>query len=113
MTLSTITPALQPGDHIIDVYTWPTPNGHKIHIMLEETGLKYRVHGINIRNGEQFKPDFLKISPNNRIPAIVDDEGPGGKPISVFETGAILFYLGEKTGKFFPKEAPARYDVMQ
>ena len=98
---------------MIDVYTWPTPNGHKVHIMLEELGLKYTVHGINIRVGDQFQPEFLKVSPNNRIPAIVDSEGPGGKPISVFETGAILIYLGEKTGKLLPKDGPVRYDIMQ
>jgi len=98
---------------MIDVYTWPTPNGHKVHIMLEETGLAYQVHGVNIRNGEQFKPEFLKISPNNRIPAIVDNEGPGGKAISVFESGAILIYLAEKTGKLLPKDPQLRYDVLQ
>ena len=98
---------------MIDCYTWPTPNGHKVHIMLEEAGLKYAVHGVNIRTGEQFKADFLKISPNNRIPAIVDNEGPGGKPISVFESGAILIYLAEKTGKFLPKDGQTRYDVLQ
>ncbi|HSQ05800.1 MAG TPA: glutathione S-transferase N-terminal domain-containing protein, partial [Burkholderiales bacterium] len=83
---------------MIDVYSWPTPNGHKVHIMLEETGLDYRVHPINIRNGDQFKPDFLKISPNNRIPAIVDSAGPAGKPYSLFESAAILLYLASKTG---------------
>ena len=98
---------------MIDAYTWPTPNGHKIHIMLEETGLQYRVHGVNIREGEQFKPEFLKISPNNRIPAIVDSEGPGGKPISIFETGAILLYLASKTGKFLPADMHARWSCMQ
>ncbi|MBI2226847.1 MAG: glutathione S-transferase N-terminal domain-containing protein, partial [Betaproteobacteria bacterium] len=84
---------------MIDIYSWPTPNGHKIHIMLEETGLPYRVHGVNIRTGDQFKPEFLKISPNNRIPAIVDHDGPNGKPISLFESGAILIYLAGKTGE--------------
>ena len=74
---------------MIDVYSWATPNGHKVHIMLEEAGLRYRVHGVNIRAGEQFEPDFLEISPNNRIPAIVDDDGPGNKPLSLFESGAI------------------------
>ena len=82
---------------MIDVYTWPTPNGHKVHIMLEEAGLKYTVHPVNIRAGEQFSADFLKISPNNKIPAIVDSDGPDGKPISVFESGAILIYLADKT----------------
>ena len=78
---------------MIDVYTWPTPNGHKVHIMLEECGLEHTIHGVNIRTGEQFEPEFLKISPNNRIPAIVDSGGPGGKPYSLFESGAILIYL--------------------
>lgn len=98
---------------MIDVYSWPTPNGHKVHIMLEETGLKYRVHGVNIREGEQFKPEFLKISPNNRIPAIVDHEGPNGEPISVFETGAILLYLASKTGKLLPADLDARWACTQ
>ncbi len=89
---------------MIDVYSWPTPNGHKVHIMLEETGLQYRVHGVNIREGEQFKPEFLKVSPNNRIPAIVDPDGPNGKPISLFESGAILLYLASKTGKLLPAD---------
>jgi GST-like protein len=101
---------------MIDCYTWPTPNGHKVHIMLEETGLDYNVHAINIGEGEQFKPDFLKISPNNKMPAIIDRDGPQGKEISVFETGAILVYLGRKTGQFLPDEAaePHEYfDVLQ
>jgi|SRR5689334_4042156 len=98
---------------MIDAYSWPTPNGHKIHIMLEETGLPYKVHGIDIGTGAQFEPAFLKISPNNKIPAIVDSDGPGGKPISIFESGAILIYLAEKTGKFMPKEARARYQVLE
>ncbi len=98
---------------MIDVYTWPTPNGHKVHIMLEETRLKYRVHAVNIREGEQFKPGFLKISPNNRIPAIVDHKGPGGKPISVFETGAILLYLASRTGKLLPADLHDRWNCMQ
>ena len=98
---------------MIDVYTWPTPNGHKVHIMLEETGLDYRVHAINIRTGDQFKPEFLKISPNNRIPAIVDSDGPNGKPISLFETGAILLYLAGKTGKFLPRDLHKRYAALQ
>ena len=87
---------------MIHVYTWPTPNGHKIHIMLEECGLAYEVHPIHIGQGDQFDPAFLKISPNNRIPAVVDEDGPGGKPISLFESGAILIYLAEKTGRFMP-----------
>ena len=98
---------------MIDVYSWPTPNGHKIHIMLEETGLKYRVHGINIRQGDQFRSEFLSISPNNRIPAIVDHDGPGGKPISLFESGAILLYLASKTGKFLPQDLHARWTCVQ
>jgi GST-like protein len=87
----------------IELHTWGTPNGRKISVALEEMGLPYSVHPVNISKGEQFNPAFLKISPNNRIPAIVDPDGPGGKPISVFESGAILIYLGEKTGKFWPK----------
>jgi GST-like protein len=98
---------------MIDVYTWPTPNGHKVHIMLEETGLPYRVHGINIREGEQFRPEFLKISPNNRIPAIVDNDGPNGKPLSLFESGAILLYLASKTGKLLPADLHARWVCTQ
>jgi GST-like protein len=87
----------------IELHTWNTPNGRKISVALEEMGLPYTVHPINISQGEQFAPAFLKISPNNRIPAIVDPEGPGGAPLSIFESGAILIYLGEKTGKFWPK----------
>ena len=98
---------------MIDVYTWPTPNGHKVHIMLEEAGLQYRIHGVNIREGDQFKPGFLKISPNNRIPAIVDQEGPRGRPYSLFETGAILLYLASKSGKFLPQDIEARWDCTQ
>ena len=99
---------------MIDLYYWTTPNGHKITIFLEETGLPYKIFPINIGKGEQFQPHFLKVSPNNRIPAIVDHEPKGGgAPISVFETGAILFYLGEKTGQFLPTEPHKRYDVMQ
>ena len=92
---------------MIDCYTWPTPNGHKIHIMLEECGLEWTVHPINIQEGAQFEPDFLKISPNNKMPAIVDRDGPGGREIPVFETGAILVYLAEKTGRFMPEEPHA------
>ena len=98
---------------MIDAYSWATPNGHKVHIMLEETGLPYRVHGVNIRTGDQFKPEFLRISPNNRIPAIVDRDGPNGKPISLFESGAILIYLAGKTGKFLPLDLHARYGALQ
>lgn len=97
----------------IDVYYWPTPNGHKITIMLEECGLPYRIVPVNIGKGEQFKPEFLAISPNNRMPAIIDPAGPGGQPVSVFESGAILQYLGRKTGKFYPAEERARVDVEQ
>ena len=98
---------------MIDLYYWPTPNGHKITIFLEETGLEYKVVPINIRKGEQFAPEFLKISPNNRMPAIVDSDGPGGKPFSLFESGAILLYLAEKTGKLMPSEMRARYRVVE
>ncbi|WP_300710320.1 glutathione binding-like protein [Limnohabitans sp.] len=98
---------------MIDLYTWPTPNGHKIHIMLEECGLPYKVHAINIGTGDQFKPAFLKISPNNKIPALVDSDGPDGKPIALFESGAILLYLAAKTGKFLPQSDHAKYDVLQ
>ncbi|MEX3957177.1 glutathione binding-like protein [Trinickia sp. EG282A] len=98
---------------MIDVYSWATPNGHKVHIMLEETGLEYRVHAIDIGAGDQFKAEFLAISPNNKIPAIVDADGPGGKPISLFESGAILLYLAEKTGKFLPADPVARYSTLQ
>ena len=98
---------------MIDIYSWPTPNGHKVHIMLEETGLPYRVHGVNIRTGDQFKPGFLKISPNNRIPAIVDHDGPNGKPLSLFESGAILLYLASKTGKFLPMDLHERWTCVQ
>jgi GST-like protein len=95
----------------IALYYWPTPNGWKISIMLEECGLPYVVHPIDISKGEQFSPQFLAISPNNRIPAIVDPDGPGGRPISVFESGAILQYLGRKTGRFYPREDRARVAV--
>jgi GST-like protein len=97
----------------IDFHTWNTPNGRKISVALEEMGLEYTVHPVNISKGEQFKPDFLKISPNNRIPAIVDPDGPGGTPISVFESGAILLYLGEKTGKFLPADLRKRVPVLE
>ncbi len=95
----------------IDLYYWPTPNGWKISIMLEECGLPYTVHNINIAKGDQFGEAFLKISPNNKIPAITDPNGPDGKPISVFESGAILQYLGRKTGKFYPKDERKRQAV--
>jgi len=98
-------------DQPIDLYFWPTPNGWKISIMLEECGLPYRVIPVNIAKGEQFRPQFLAISPNNRMPAIVDPAGPGGQPISVFESGAILQYLGRKTGQFYPADERARVAV--
>ena len=98
---------------MIDVYTWPTPNGHKIHIMLEELGLEYKVIPIDIGAGDQFTHDFLTISPNNKIPAIIDHDGPDGKPLALFESGAILFYLAEKTGKFLPLDPAGRYTTMQ
>jgi GSH-dependent disulfide-bond oxidoreductase len=98
---------------MIDVFSWPTPNGHKVHIMLEECALPYRAIPVNIGAGDQFKPEFLKISPNNKIPAITDPQGPDGKPISLFESGAILVYLAAKTGKFMPKSDRAKYEVLQ
>ena len=98
---------------MIDLYYWPTPNGWKITIFFEETGVPYRVVPVNIGKGEQFTPEFLKISPNNRMPAIVDPDGPDGQPISIFESGAILMYLGEKTGRFLPHEPRGRYEVLQ
>lgn len=99
---------------MIDLYYWPTPNGHKITIFCEEAGLPYTIRPVNIQQGEQFKPDFLKISPNNRMPAVVDND-PADKsgPLSIFESGAILVYLAEKTGKFLPKDLRARFDVLQ
>lgn len=97
----------------IELYYWPTPNGWKISIYLEEAGLPYEVKYVNIGKGEQFEPSFLKISPNNRMPAIIDPEGPGGEPISVFESGAILQYLGRKTGKFYPSDERTRVEVEQ
>ena len=98
---------------MIDLYTWLTPNGRKISIMLEETGLPYTVHPINLGKGEQFAPEFLRISPNNRIPVIVDREGPGGQPIVLFESGAILLYLAEKTGQFIPTDPAGRWEVIK
>ncbi|ANI52993.1 UNVERIFIED_ORG: GST-like protein [Pseudomonas fluorescens] len=99
---------------MIDLYYWTTPNGHKISLFLEEAGLRYDVHPINISQGEQFQPHFLKIAPNNRIPAIVDHEpADGGEPLSLFESGAILLYLAEKTGKFLPKDLRGRQVALQ
>jgi GST-like protein len=97
---------------MIDLYTWDTPNGHKASIMLEETGLSYRALAVNLGRGEQFAPDFLRISPNNKIPAIVDDDGPGGEPFALFESGAILVYLAEKSGRLLPEEPRARYQAL-
>ena len=97
---------------MIDLYTWPTPNGHKVHIMLEETGLPYRVHPINIGSGEQFAPAFLKISPNNKMPAMVDTDGPGGKPLSMFESGAMLIYLASKSGRFLPDDLAKKWSTL-
>jgi GST-like protein len=98
---------------MIDVYFWPTPNGHKVTIALEELALPYSVIPINIGKGDQFNSEFLKISPNNKMPAIVDSDGPGGKPVSIFESGAILLYLAEKTERLMPLEARGRYMVIE
>jgi GST-like protein len=98
---------------MIDLYTWTTPNGRKVSIMLEEVGLPYRVHPINIGKDDQFKPDYLKINPNSKIPSIVDPEGPDGKPISMMESGAILVYLADKTGKLLAKSGRPRYEALQ
>ncbi|MBB3192884.1 glutathione binding-like protein [Roseateles terrae] len=98
---------------MIEVYSWPTPNGHKVHIMLEECGLPYRVIPVDIGAGEQFDPKFLDISPNNKIPAIVDPDGPDGAPMPMFESGAILLYLAGKTGQFLPADTRGRYEVLQ
>ena len=99
---------------MIDLYYWTTPNGHKVSLFLEEVGLPYKVHPINIGQGDQFKPDFLKIAPNNRIPAIVDQNPTdGGAPISLFESGAILLYLAEKTGQFLPTDLRGRQEALQ
>src|SRR5258706_12351481 len=97
----------------IELHTWNTPNGRKISVALEEMGLPYKVFPVNITKGEQMAPDFLAISPNNKIPAIVDPDGPGGQRVSVFESGAILLYLGEKTGKFLPKPLAERIPVYE
>jgi GSH-dependent disulfide-bond oxidoreductase len=102
---------------MIKVYSWPTPNGHKVHIMLEECGLRlgrdWEAIPIDISAGDQFKPEFLAISPNNKIPALVDPSGPDGKPISLFESGAILLYLASKTGRFMPKSDRLKFEVLQ
>ena len=98
---------------MIDLDTWSTPNGRKVSIMLEECGLEYRVKPVNMLEGEQFKPAFLKVNPNNKIPAIVDRKGPGGRPFALFESGAILQYLAEKSGKLMPRDTRRRYTVIQ
>jgi GST-like protein len=97
---------------VIDLYTWTTPNGRKASIMLEELALPYRVHPVDITKGEQHRPEFLAINPNGRIPAIIDQDGPGGRPLRVFESGAILIYLAEKTGKLLPTEPRARAETL-
>jgi GST-like protein len=98
---------------MIQLYTWATPNGKKVSVMLEEVELSYEVHPINIAKGDQLKPEYLAINPNNKIPAIIDSDGPGGKSLKLFESGAILMYLAEKTGKFLPQEPAKRYEVIQ
>ena len=98
---------------MIEVYSWATPNGHKVHIMLEECALPYRVHAVDIGAGDQFDPAFLAISPNNKIPAIVDPDGPDGAPISLFESGAIQLYLAAKTGRLLPGSVRGKYEVQQ
>jgi len=98
---------------MIECYTWKTSNGKKITIMLEECGLEYNLHPVNIGQDDQFTPEFVAINPNSKIPAIIDTDGPGGAPYTVFESGAILMYLAEKTGKFMPTETAERYDVIQ
>ena len=98
---------------MIDLYTWTTPNGRKVSIMLEELALPYRVHAINIGQNEQFRPEYLKINPNGKIPSLVDPEGPDGKPIALMESGAILIYLAGKTGKFLPQSIRSRYEALQ
>jgi len=101
------------GRKMIDLYKWPTPNGHKVHIMLEECGLYYKIIPININKGDQFQPEFLQISPNNKMPAIVDHNGPDGAAYPAFESGAILMYLAEKKGQFLPTGMAPRYTVIQ
>jgi len=98
---------------MIEVYSWATPNGHKVHIMLEECGLPYRARPVDIGAGEQFDPAFLAISPNNKVPAIVDPDGPDGQSLSLFESGAILLYLAGKTGRFLPPGTRAKYEVLE
>jgi GST-like protein len=98
---------------MIEVYSWATPNGHKVHVMLEECGLPYKVTAVDIGIGDQFKPEFLAISPNNKIPAIIDPDGPEGRPFTLFESGAILLYLAGKTGRFLPQDIEGRYRVLE
>jgi GST-like protein len=98
---------------MIQLYTWGTPNGKKVSIMAEEVGVPYEVHPINLSQGDQHKPEYLAINPNNKIPAIVDPDGPGDKPLTLFESGAILMYLAEKTGKLWPQDTRKRYEVIQ
>jgi len=98
---------------LIDLYTWSTPNGRKVSIMLEECGLQYRVHPIDIGKGDQFKPEFVALNPNSKIPAIVDEEGPEGTPYPLFESGAILVYLAEKTGRYLPQRTRQRVEVLE
>ncbi len=98
---------------MIEVYSWPTPNGHKVHVMLEECALPYKAVAVDIGKGDQFRSDFLAISPNNKVPAIVDPDGPEGQPISLFESGAILMYLAAKTGRFMPQSIRGKYEVLQ
>ncbi len=98
---------------MINLYSWPTPNGHKIHIMLEECGLPYQVTAVDIGAGDQFRPEFLQISPNNKIPAMVDTDGPDGQPISLFESGAMLLYLAGKTGKYLGNTTHEKYVTLQ
>jgi len=98
---------------MIDLYTWTTPNGRKVSVMLEECGLPYKVHEINIGKDEQFTPEFIAVNPNSKIPAIVDSEGPDGRPMSMFESGAILVYLSAKTGKFLPESPRGKFEALQ
>jgi GSH-dependent disulfide-bond oxidoreductase len=98
---------------MIQLYTWDTPNGKKVSIMLEEIGVRYDVHPVNLKQNDQMKPEYLAINPNNKIPAIIDTDGPGGKPFTLFESGAILMYLAEKSGKLLPRDMRKRYEVIQ
>jgi GST-like protein len=98
---------------MIQLYTWDTPNGKKVSIMLEEIGVPYDVHPVNLKQNDQMKPEYLAINPNNKIPAIIDTDGPGGKPFTLFESGAILMYLAEKSGKLWPQDMRKRYEVIQ